>query len=299
MAKANLPVNFKDDILKENMNGKRRFNMIQNSDGTVSFEDVTEYTQVGSTFGAAQINATNEAVNNAADASKIIDSLDTIKANTKSGYIAGALAVKALSSNLGNKPDFAYSPVYTGNYNNDSHTITVEKNKYYMAVFKDANGAGRCNISKLSINNATIEKSMGDSTNNFCIFWFKANSNSITISGTKTAVATFFVSELSNDHAYCKNFTSITYVPKGYDYQTYTVPCTKYAMIISMGYQGSQSLSIAVDAESYRQNSFKNIKSYATHSGYHNSGYAHLICESNDNFNVILIKANNILVYLS
>lgn len=205
----------------------------------------------------------------------------------------------SLDSNLGNKPDFAYSPVYTGNYNNDSHTITVEKNKYYMAVFKDANGAGRCNISKLSINNATIEKSMGDSTNNFCIFWFKANSNSITISGTKTAVAIFFVSELSNDHAYCKNFTSITYVPKGYNYQTYTVPCTKYAMIISMGYQGSQSLSIAVDAESYRQNSFKNIKSYATHSGYHNFGYAHLICESNDNFNVILIKANNILVYLS
>lgn len=100
MAKANLPVNFKDDILKENMNGKRRFNMIQNGDGTVSFEDVTDYTQVGSTFGAAQINATNEAVNNAADASKIIDSLETIKANTQSGYIAGALAVKALNSNL-------------------------------------------------------------------------------------------------------------------------------------------------------------------------------------------------------
>ncbi len=104
MAKANLPVNFKDDILKENMNGKRRFNMIQNNDGTVSFEDVTDYTQVGSTFGAAQINATNEAVNNAADASKIIDSLETIKANTQSGYIAGALAVKELNSNLGNKP---------------------------------------------------------------------------------------------------------------------------------------------------------------------------------------------------
>ena len=100
MAKANLPVNFKDDILKENMNGKRRFNMIQNSDGTVSFEDVTDYTQVGSTFGAAQINATNEAANNAADASKIIDSLETIKANTQSGYIAGALALKELNSNL-------------------------------------------------------------------------------------------------------------------------------------------------------------------------------------------------------
>lgn len=299
MAKANLPVNFKDDILKENMNGKRRFKMIQNSDGTVSFDDVTDYTQVGSTFGASQINATNEAVNNAADASKIMDDLETIKANTQSGYIAGALAVKALNSNLGNKPDFAYSPVYEGSYDKENHIITVKNNKYYMAIFKDANGAGRCNISKLSINNATIQKSIGDSTNNVCIFWFKANSNTITISGTKTAVAIFFVSELSNDHAYCKNFTSITYVQKGFSYQTYTVPCTKYAMIISMGYQGSQSLSISVDAESYRQNSFKNIKSYATHTGYKNAGYAHLICESSDDFNVILVKANNILIYLS
>lgn len=115
MAKANLSVNFKDDILKKNMNGKRRFNMIQNSDGTVSFEDVTDYTQVGSTFGAAQINATNEAVNNAADASKIIDSLETIKANTQSGYIAGALAVKALNSNLGvfSKLDFTNAVILT------------------------------------------------------------------------------------------------------------------------------------------------------------------------------------------
>lgn len=101
MAKATLPTNFKDDVLASAMGGKRRYNMIHNSDGTVSFEDVTNYTQVGSTFGAAQINATNEAVNNAADASKIIDSLETIKANTQSGYIAGALAVKALNSNLG------------------------------------------------------------------------------------------------------------------------------------------------------------------------------------------------------
>lgn len=115
MAKANLPVNFKDDILKENMNGKRRFKMIQNSDGTVSFDDVTDYTQVGSTFGAAQINATNTAVNNAADASKIIDSLETIKANTQSGYIAGALAVKALDSNLANNIVSGYSDTPIGN----------------------------------------------------------------------------------------------------------------------------------------------------------------------------------------
>lgn len=129
MAKANLPVNFKDDILKENMNGKRRFNMIQNSDGTVSFEDVTEYTQVGSTFGAAQINATNEAVNNAADASKIIDDLDTIKANTKAGYIAGALAVKALSSNLSKNISFTFVATQSGN---GQRTLNVSGYKQYL-----------------------------------------------------------------------------------------------------------------------------------------------------------------------
>lgn len=105
MAKATLPVNFKDDILANGMSGKRRYNMIQNTDGTVSLEDVTDYTQVGSVFGSAQINATNEAVNNAADASKIIDDLDTIKANTQPGYIAGALAVKELNSNLVKYPN--------------------------------------------------------------------------------------------------------------------------------------------------------------------------------------------------
>ena len=58
-----LPVNFKDDILGASMNGKRRYQLISNSDGTYSLEDVTEYTQEGSNFGAAQINATNTAVN--------------------------------------------------------------------------------------------------------------------------------------------------------------------------------------------------------------------------------------------
>ena len=100
MAKATLPTNFKDDILASSMGSKRRYNVINNSDGTISLEDVTTYTQVGSTFGAAQINATNKAVNASADASKIIDDYDTLMANTQAGCMAGALAVKELNSNL-------------------------------------------------------------------------------------------------------------------------------------------------------------------------------------------------------
>ena len=62
---ADLKTNYKDDVLNTSVNEKRRFNMIQNQDGTVSFEDVTEYSQVGDSFGAADINATNKAVNEA------------------------------------------------------------------------------------------------------------------------------------------------------------------------------------------------------------------------------------------
>ncbi len=100
MAKATLPTNYKDDIMASSMAGKRRYNLIQNSDGTVSLEDVTNYTQVGSNFGAAQMNQTNTAVNNSADKNKIIDSLADVSANTQGGMMAGALAVRELNSKL-------------------------------------------------------------------------------------------------------------------------------------------------------------------------------------------------------
>lgn len=103
MAKNVLPVDFQDDILTEDMDGRRRYQMITNADGTVSFVDVTEYTQVGSNFGQAQINATNEAVNESADKNKIIDTKADLMANTQAGMIAGALAVKEIRSELNEK----------------------------------------------------------------------------------------------------------------------------------------------------------------------------------------------------
>ena len=97
MAKQTLPVNFKDDILASSMGGKRRYNLIQNDDGTYSLEDVTDYTQTGSDFGAGQINATNKAVNESCDKADVIDDLDDIVANQANGKIAGAKSVKAIS----------------------------------------------------------------------------------------------------------------------------------------------------------------------------------------------------------
>lgn len=60
---SDLKTNYKDDVLDTSKNEKRKFRMIQNDDGTVSFDDATEYTQQGDNFGAADINATNAKIN--------------------------------------------------------------------------------------------------------------------------------------------------------------------------------------------------------------------------------------------
>ncbi len=55
--------NYKDDILNTSVNSRRKFRMIDNGDGTVSFEDVTSYTQVGDLFGASDVNEITKALN--------------------------------------------------------------------------------------------------------------------------------------------------------------------------------------------------------------------------------------------
>lgn len=60
---ANLKTNYVDDLLDTTKNQLRKYQQIQNNDGTVSFVDVTEYTQVGTSFGAKDINDTNAAIN--------------------------------------------------------------------------------------------------------------------------------------------------------------------------------------------------------------------------------------------
>lgn len=122
MAKQTLQTNFVDDILEESMSGKRRYNLIQNDDGTVSLEDVTNYSQIGSSFGAAQVNAMNNAINESADKSKIIDNLSDIAANQQSGMMAGALAVRELNNKMDTGLDKKAS-----NYHGGSSTESTQK----------------------------------------------------------------------------------------------------------------------------------------------------------------------------
>ena len=97
MSIPNLPPNFKDDILAAT-NQKRKYNLIQNDDGTVSFEDATEYQQTGSDFGAGQINSTNDAINKAY--SERILNLEEVELVTEPGYFVDALAVKEVFTEL-------------------------------------------------------------------------------------------------------------------------------------------------------------------------------------------------------
>lgn len=54
-----LKTTYKDDVFS----GNRKYQMVDNGDGTTSPLDVTEYSQEGDYFGAADINATNAAIN--------------------------------------------------------------------------------------------------------------------------------------------------------------------------------------------------------------------------------------------
>ena len=154
MAKQELPVDFKDDVLQAEMAGKRKYRIIQNEDGTISLEDVTNYSQIGSNFGAAQMNATNLAVNESFDKNKVIDSLADIVANEATGYAAGALAVRELNGKITNGgkgyvrfPDgtqICYGTLSSTGYTSVNHNLFFAKpfidTEYVVILTKGTNG---------------------------------------------------------------------------------------------------------------------------------------------------------------
>lgn len=52
-------MNYKDDVFT----GNRKYTQTNNSDGTISLNDVTAYEQIGDTFGAGDVNKLAAAVN--------------------------------------------------------------------------------------------------------------------------------------------------------------------------------------------------------------------------------------------
>ena len=92
-----LSTDFKDDILAS-QNSKRKYTQVNNSDGTVSFQDSTAYSQVGSSYGAKEIIEEREAINNIY-VNKLV-TLDEIDLVTEPGFFVDAQVVKELNSNI-------------------------------------------------------------------------------------------------------------------------------------------------------------------------------------------------------
>lgn len=128
MSIPNLPVDFKDDILATT-NQKRKYNLIQNDDGTVSFEDATEYQQTGSDFGAGQINSTNDAINKAY--SERILNLEEVELVTEPGYFVDALAVKEVFTKLNGNLKIEKIDLRTGDQLNKDYTIPLPEGYYF------------------------------------------------------------------------------------------------------------------------------------------------------------------------
>lgn len=72
MAIQKLPTNFVDDIIDATVTDKRKYRLENNSDGTISLEDVTTYVRLGTYYGMDKANSTNATVNQLIDATSNI-----------------------------------------------------------------------------------------------------------------------------------------------------------------------------------------------------------------------------------
>jgi hypothetical protein len=186
MAKRTLATDFKDDILAESMDGKRRYRLVANGDGTYCLEDASVYEQTGSIYGAKQVNEANEAINSAADSAKIIDDIDAVLANTVGGYMAGAMAVRGLDGKL-------KTVAKTGSYNDLTDKPTIPSGaaaNYAVADNDTTNSAASLVTARVAYEHGTeiddlsktIEKRLPDGTG---IEWDGTNFYGTTTDGVK------------------------------------------------------------------------------------------------------------------
>ena len=67
-----LKTDYKDDVFS----GNRKYQETVNADGSKSFEDITDYSQEGDTFGATDLNEICETIN--ANTNKLVTTIKTI-----------------------------------------------------------------------------------------------------------------------------------------------------------------------------------------------------------------------------
>ena len=147
---SDLKTDYKDDVLDVSANVKRIFNLVD-QDGkivvaNVSIQDITKYTQEGDSFGAADINATNEAVNGKLDGSSTVDPMLA----TEEGFAADAYQTK-LQFEEQNK-NISEQQIVLDNYSDRLASIESIMGSYVEST------SGSFVISGLQANGGTTER---------------------------------------------------------------------------------------------------------------------------------------------
>lgn len=130
MIMADLKTNYVDDKLDVTKNQIRKYRQIQNDDGTVSFVDVTEYTQVGTSFGAKDINDTNAAIN------EVNGKLSALQINLQSATIS-------VETDSNGCAFLGYDYVFAVTTDSPNVTISIFNNQYnmwYAKIIKTSTG---------------------------------------------------------------------------------------------------------------------------------------------------------------
>ncbi len=172
-----LSTGFKDDVISGD--GLRKYNMIQNSDGTVSFEDVTNYSQIGSSYGAKEVNEERAAINDISN--KIMHQMANVSSVNNLRFACGT-KVLAASSGTSLKL-FTYSELNTlfgaTDCNNENTTLFVVNGD---GNTKDAHVDGATCLPKEETWYATFDKSVsGNIRINYLVVYFGSTASSSTI----------------------------------------------------------------------------------------------------------------------
>ena len=93
MAIEKLKTNFQDDIINTLVNEERRYALIENADGTISLKDVTSYDQIGSNYGAKEINTTNDTINQLIDKVEKADSVFVLRNQSVLNFVGNTCTI--------------------------------------------------------------------------------------------------------------------------------------------------------------------------------------------------------------
>lgn len=155
-----LKTTYKDDVLNTSVNTRRKYKMVYNDDDTVSFEDVTDYSQIGDSFGATDINNTNSAIN---DVNQTISLLD--KKYIKTGLSDSQL----ISAGASNKFDITIT------YDDSDPELIkgVAPTRVIAVPYNTSGGAAGISVGAPGSNSfSAILTNINNTPLYYCVVWF-------------------------------------------------------------------------------------------------------------------------------